>query len=59
MDHQEKHHEQHKKQREHEDKLKKEKEQRDENQPRRIHPVWFVAVGSILIVVIVLFWTML
>jgi type VI protein secretion system component VasF len=59
MDHHEKHHEQHKKEREHENKLKKEHEARAENQPRRIHPAWFVALGSVLIVVIVLFWTML
>ncbi len=59
MDHHEKHHEQHKKEREHENKLKKEQEALAENQSRRIHPGWFVALGSILIVAIVLFWTML
>jgi type VI protein secretion system component VasF len=58
MDHQEKHHEHHKKQREHEDKLKKEHEHLQEKQLRRIHPLWFVALGTILIVAVVLFWTM-
>jgi type VI protein secretion system component VasF len=57
MDHHEKRHEQHKKEREHEDKLKKEREHHQENMPRRIHPVWFVAIGCILIALVVLLWT--
>jgi hypothetical protein len=59
MDHKEKHHEQHKKQREHEDKLKKEREHRQEEMPRQIHPVWFAVAGCVLVVLIVLVWTWL
>jgi hypothetical protein len=59
MDHQEKHHEQHKKQREHDDKLKKEREHRQEKLARQIHPAWFVVAGSVLIILIVLVWTWL
>jgi hypothetical protein len=59
MDHKEKHHEHHKKQREHEDRLKKERERQEESLPRRVHPAWFVVLGSALIVVIILVWTWL
>jgi hypothetical protein len=59
MDHKEQRHEHHKKEREHEDRLKKEREHREEKLPRRIHPAWFVVLGSVLIVVILIVWTML
>jgi hypothetical protein len=58
MDHQQKHHEHHKKEREHEDRLKKEREHHQEQMPRKIHPAWFIVMGSVLIGLIVLFWTM-
>jgi len=58
MDHQDKHHEHHKKQREHEDKIKKEHEHQQERLPRKIHPAWFVIVGSVLIILVILIWSM-
>jgi hypothetical protein len=57
MDHQEKHHEHHKKEREHEDKLKKEREHREEKLPRQIHSAWFVVVGCVLVILVILVWT--
>jgi len=57
MNHQEKHHEYHKKEREHEDKLKKQREHREEELPRRIHPAWFVVVGCVLVMLVILVWT--
>jgi hypothetical protein len=59
MDHHEKHHEQHKKQREHEDRLKKEREHHQEALPRRIRHVWLFAIGVVLVILIVLIWTMI
>jgi hypothetical protein len=59
MDHQEKHHEQHRKEREHEKHVRKEHEHQEERSTRSIHPAWFIAIGSILIIAIVVFWTLL
>ncbi len=59
MDHREKHHEHHKKEREHEERLKKERERREEAQPRQIHPAWFVVVGCVLVALVILVWTWL
>jgi hypothetical protein len=59
MDHKEKHHEHHKKEREHEDRLKKEREHRQEELPRQIHPAWSVVMGCALVALVVLVWTWL
>ncbi len=59
MDRQEKHHQQHKKEHEHEARLKREHERHEESLPRRIHPAWFIVLGSVLIIIVVLVWTSL
>jgi type VI protein secretion system component VasF len=56
MDHHEKHHQHHEKEREERIKHEKESERRGEKLPRRIHPAWFVALGCVLIVLVVLTW---
>jgi hypothetical protein len=56
MDHQEQHHLHHQKEREHEKKEHKLHEQQADRQVRKIHPAWFVGVGSALIVLIILVW---
>jgi hypothetical protein len=56
MDHHEQHHQHHEKEREQRIKHEEERERRSEHLPRRIHPAWFVALGSVLVALVVLIW---
>ena len=58
MDHREQRHQHHEKEREKRIEREKEFERKEERLPRRIHPAWFVAVGVVLIVLVVLTWTL-
>ena len=58
MDHKEQHHQHHQKEREEHKKERKEHEHVDEQQLRVIHPAWFLALGVLFIVLIILTWTM-
>jgi type VI protein secretion system component VasF len=57
MDHHEQHHQHHQKEREKRIEHEKERERQQEKLPTQIHPAWFVAVGVVLIVAVVLVWT--
>jgi type VI protein secretion system component VasF len=58
VDHHEQHHQHHEKEREQRIKHEKERERAEEQLPSwRIHPAWFVAVGAVLIVLVILVWT--
>jgi len=59
MDHHEQHHEHHQKERERRIEHEKEVERREDKEPRRIHPAWFVGLGAVFIVIIILGWTLL
>ena len=59
MDHKEKHHEHHEKEREHEKKLHKAHERAEEKRALPFHPAWFVAVGVVLIVKVLGVWIFL
>jgi hypothetical protein len=58
MDHQEQHHQHHRKEREHKKEKRKEHEHAQERQTglRALHPAWFVAAGVVFIALIVLVW---
>jgi hypothetical protein len=56
MDHHEQHHLHHRKEREQHIQHEEERERRSEQQVRKIHPAWFVVLGSVLVVLIVLTW---
>jgi hypothetical protein len=59
MDHKEQHHLHHQKEREHEKREHKahEHEQEKKTGLSSIHPAWFVGLGTVLIVLIVVLWT--
>ena len=57
MDHQEQHHQHHRKEREHEKAEKKEHEHEQEKKLLPIHPAWFVGIGIVLVVTAILIWT--
>jgi hypothetical protein len=57
MDHHQQHEMHQKKEREQEKKHEKEHDREEEQQVRKIHPAWFVAIGVAFIVLIVLVWT--
>lgn len=59
MDHKEQHHQHHQKEREQEKKEHKAHEQEQEKKGglSSIHPAWFVGLGTVLIVVVVLLWS--
>jgi hypothetical protein len=58
MDHKEKHHQEHRKEREHEKQHEKQEERREDKQVRVIHPIWFVVLGSVLLLIVVAVWTL-
>lgn len=58
MDHHERHHEHKEKERERRDAEKKAHEHAEEAKLRVIHPLWFLVVGTILTLGVVLAWTM-
>ena len=59
MNHKEQHHQKHEKEREHEKKEHKKHEQQQEKNLLPFHPAWLVAVGTLLVLVVLLIWTML
>jgi len=59
LDHKEQKHQHHQKEREIKIEHEKEHERQEEGFPRRIHPVWFMVMGAVLIIVIVAGWTLL
>jgi hypothetical protein len=56
MDHHEKHHEHHRKEREEEKHHEHLREREAERKPRVIHPYWFVVLGIVLIAGVILTW---
>jgi type II secretory pathway component PulF len=59
MDHKEQHHEHHRKERAEEKKHEHEVERREDKQVRTIHPLWFVVIGSVLILSVVGAWILM
>jgi hypothetical protein len=59
MNHKEQHHQKHVKEREHEKKEHKKHEQEQEKNSLPFHPAWLVAVGTVLVLLAVLVWTLL
>ena len=59
MDHQERRHQHHEKEREKRLAHEREIEREEERQVRRIHPAWFVGLGIVLIGLVLLTWTLL
>jgi hypothetical protein len=59
MDHKEERHLHHRKEREHEKEKEKEHEHAEEREVRTIHPLWFVVLGAVLILGVVLVWTLI
>ena len=58
MDHREERHQHHEKERHERKEHEKEAERAAEKLPRQIHPAWFVGVGVVLIVLVVITWTL-
>ncbi len=58
MDHQEQHHQHHQKEREHKKHEQKLHEQAADRKQPFLHPLWFVAIGGIVILAAVLIWTL-
>jgi hypothetical protein len=56
MDHHEQHHQHHQKEREHHIKQQKEHEHQTEKLPGRIHPLWFLVLGTVLLGLVALTW---
>jgi hypothetical protein len=56
MDHHEQHHQHHEKEREHKKEEEKRHERETEQQPRVIHPIWFVVVGLLLMAGVLAVW---
>jgi hypothetical protein len=56
MDHHEQRHQHHEKEREQRIRREEESERRGENLPRKIHPAWFVVLGTVLLALVVLTW---
>jgi hypothetical protein len=59
MDHHEQHHEHHRKEREEKKRHEHEHEIQAEKKSSGIHPAWFVVVGIVLTLGVVLVWIML
>jgi type VI protein secretion system component VasF len=59
MDHQERHHQHHEKEREKRLVQEREIQREEENRVRRIHPGWFVALGIVLVGLVVLTWILI
>jgi hypothetical protein len=59
MDHQERRHQKHEKEREERLALERESEREEAKQVRRIHPGWFVGLGIVLIGLVVLTWILI
>jgi hypothetical protein len=59
MDHHQAHHEHHRKEREEEKRREHEREARGGDDLRAIHPVWFLVLGSLLTLAVVLTWILI
>ena len=59
MDHHQQHHEHHRKEREEKKKHEHEHEARAEKVSSGIHPAWFLALGVVLTLAVVILWIML
>jgi hypothetical protein len=58
MDHHEQRHQHHEKEREERIRREEQDERRAENLPRKIHPAWFVVLGTVLLALVVLTWVL-
>jgi hypothetical protein len=58
VDHQQRHHEHHEKEREHEKKVHKALEREAGGKRRPFHPAWYLVVGAVLILAAILVWTL-
>jgi hypothetical protein len=56
MNHHEQHHQHHEKEREQRIRREEERERKNEKLPRRIHPLWFLVLGTVLIALVLLTW---
>jgi type VI protein secretion system component VasF len=56
MDHHEQHHQHHEKERQEHIQREKERERESDKAPARIHPAWFITLGAVLVLVVVLSW---
>jgi type VI protein secretion system component VasF len=56
MDHHEQHHQHHEKEREQEKKREKESERQWEKRATYPHPLWFVVLGAVLVLLAVFVW---
>jgi hypothetical protein len=59
MSHKQEHDQRHEKHRQEKIQHEKQREAEWEKKPRRIHPGWFMGVGIVLIVMVVVVWTMI
>ena len=58
MDHKEQRHEHHRKEREARIAHEQERERQEGNLPRKIHPLWFVIVGAVLVILALAAWNL-
>jgi type VI protein secretion system component VasF len=58
MDHHEQHHQHHQQEREKGIEHDKQRERESERSPRKIHPAWFLVLGILLVVLVILTWTL-
>jgi len=58
MDHHEQHHQHHEHERQARIRYEKERERASARLPRKIHPAWFLVLGIVLIVLVILTWTL-
>jgi cytoskeletal protein RodZ len=59
VDHKQRHHEHHQKEREHEKAVRKEREREAGGKKHWFHPAWYLVVGAVLILIAVIVWTFL
>jgi type VI protein secretion system component VasF len=59
MNHHEQHHQHHQHEREKRIEQDKLRERESDRSPRKIHPAWFLALGTVLVGLVVLIWMFL
>jgi hypothetical protein len=59
MNHHEQHHQHHEKERERRIEHEKERERHSDRLPRKIHPAWFLVLGTVLLGLVILTWILL
>lgn len=57
MDHQEQHHQHHEKEREEKKKEQHQHETAEEKNGLPMHPAWFMVIGAVLIILVILVWS--